>query len=324
MPVDPANRLMLSVHYYTPWDFCGDNAGIEHWGTVSDVEEMNSLLGSLTKFTDMGYGVVLGEWGVLDNEGEDRLTWFTNFLDNCDKYGFVPILWDTGYTPGYHSLFDRVVTHTIVVPELLDLFQSRSIEARANKSIDDIIAAAVASMQAILEKAETRDETIIGDDEAIAWIMFTSSSWDMAYSVGDAYRPQRIAKGIEATDPEITGEGTYTVALDFTGTSDGFANGIAFSAVGIMNGERLFPGYYIHITQILINGEEAEIVGLPYTSSDNNITTRVNLYNEWVTRVPGEARMFEGDINDASPTILENYLTKRIQTISITFDYIAP
>jgi len=325
MPTDSADRLLLSVHYYTPWGYCGDTSGIGTWGRTSEVEEMNNLLGSLTRFTDMGYGVVLGEWGVLDNEGEDRLTFFTNFLDNSDKHGFVPILWDTGYTPDHGRLFDRNDTLTIVAPEILELFQRRS-AAREGKSVDEVIEAAMISMAATLEKAAERKETVLSADEAIAWLMFNSGTWDMEYSVGDNYRPERIASGMVATDAEITGEGTYTVELDFTGTAQGFADGIAFSALAIMNGEIIFPGYYIVITELLINGVQAEYVGLPYTTNDNPVTTRVNLYNEWVRAVPPEARVHPstGSIADASPVFMEKYILTQIETISITFDYIAP
>ena len=323
MPSDPANKLMLSVHYYTPWSYCGDRASVASWGRTSEALQMNDLLGSLTKFTDMGYGLVLGEWGVLDNDGEDRLTFFTNFLDNCDKYGFVPMLWDTGYTPGRSSLFDRHLTHTIVAPDILELFQSRS-AAREVKPVDEIIEAAQVSMAITLEKAALREETVLSADEAMAWIMFNSGDWSVGYSVGNDYLPEQITKGMIATDAQITGEGTYTVALDFTGTADGYANGIAFSAVGLINGETLFPGYYINITELLINDVQAEYTGIPYTTNDNPVTTRVNLYNEWVSAVPQGARVFEGNITDASPTFLENYISVRIRTIKVTFDYIAP
>ncbi|MGN1120142.1 MAG: glycoside hydrolase family 5 protein, partial [Oscillospiraceae bacterium] len=43
MPEDTAeNKLLLSVHYYTPWDYCGTDA-IMQWGSPSDYDEMNNL-----------------------------------------------------------------------------------------------------------------------------------------------------------------------------------------------------------------------------------------------------------------------------------------
>ncbi|MDR2570166.1 MAG: glycoside hydrolase family 5 protein [Oscillospiraceae bacterium] len=325
LPTDSANsRLLLSVHYYTPWSYCGDTSGVGAWGRTTEVEEMNELLGSLAKFVEMGYGVVLGEWGVLDNEGPDRLKFFTNFLDNSDLHGFAPILWDTGYDPQHGRLFDRNDTLTIVAPDILELFQSRSKAARADMSTEDIIAAAIESMAVTLQMAEERPETVLTADQAMAWIMFVAGGWGVQYSVGDRYQPESIAAGLVANDVEITGEGTYTVSLDFTGTSDGFADGFEFAAIGIMNGEILFPGYYINITELLINGVQAEYVGIPYTTNDNPVTTRVNLYNDWVNDVPPEARVWNADISEASPNFLENYRLASIETIEITFDYIAP
>ena len=318
------NRLLLSVHYYTPWSYCGDTSGVGSWGRTTEVEEMNYLLGSLTKFTDKGFGVVIGEWGVLDNEGPDRLTFFTNFLDNCDLHGFVPVLWDTGYDPLHGRLFDRKETHTIIAPEILELFQSRSTEARNDMTTDEIITAARESMDETLRMAEQRPETVLTADEAMAWIMFVAGGWGIQYSVGDRYQPETIAAGLVASDAEITGEGTYTVSLDFTGTSEGFADGFEFAAVGIMNGEILFPGYYIEITELLINGVQATYEGIPYTTNDNPVTTRVNLFNDWVNDIPAEARVLSGDLTNASPVFLENYRLTHIKTISVTFDFIAP
>jgi len=325
LPVDSVeNRLLLSVHYYTPWSYTGDTSGVGTWGRTTEVEEMNYLLGSLRKFVDMGFGVVIGEWGVLDNEGPDRLKFFTNLLDNADYHGFSPILWDTGWTPEHGRLFDRNDSLTIVAPEILELFQRRSVTARADMSAQEIVDAASLNMEETLRIAADRPETVLTADEAFAWIMWSSGDWSVQYSVGDNYQPEQIAAGLIATDVEITGEGTYTVALDFTGTDAGLSDGIAFSAIGIMNGEILFPRYIMHITELLINGTAAVFAGIPYTTNDNPVTTRVNLYNEWVGNIPEEARTIDGDLSNASPIFLENYRLAHIETISITFDFIAP
>jgi endoglucanase len=321
MPTDRVeNRLLLSVHYYTPWSYCGDTSGIGSWGRTSEVEEMNRLLGLLTKYTEMGYGIVLGEWGVLDNEGDDRLTFFTNFLDNCDQYGYVPLLWDTG------SVYNRAAAR-IAPAELAELFASRSREARTALTTEQIVASASESMALILQKSAERVETVVTADEAFAWIMFASGDWSTQYSVGDQYKPEDITPGVVATDAEVTaGAGTYTVALDFTGTAAGYADGMEFSAVGIINGEILFPGYYMQIVEVLINGEKARILGRAYTTNDNWVTTRVNLYNKWVSAIPVETARIYGarDLLGASAVILQNYIAERIETLEVTFEYIAP
>ncbi|MCL2084333.1 MAG: glycoside hydrolase family 5 protein [Oscillospiraceae bacterium] len=316
MPSDTADgKLLLSVHYYTPWSYCGDTASVGGWGTTGEIEEQNRLLEMMTKYTERGYGIVLGEWGVLDNDGPDRLNFFTNFMDNCDLYGYSSLLWDCD------NLYSRD-RFEIIDEDIAKLYKSRSAEARASVSVEEIIDLASVNIAWTLRKAANRPETVITADEAFAWIMFSSGDWSMTYSVGDVYKPESITAGMEAVDVEITGAGTYEVSLDFTGTDAGYADGIVFSAVGLINGEILFPGYFMELKEVLINGEPAEFAGRPYTTSDNGICTRVNLYNEWVSQIPDEARVPDGDLADASPIPLENYIGERIETIAVIFEYI--
>ena len=130
-----------------------------------------------------------------------------------------------------------------------------------------------------------------------------------------------VTAGVVPTVAEVTGPGTYTVGLDFTGTMDGYAKSTAFSALGINNGEILFPGYFIDIKEILINGEPYEMKGKPYTTSDDGTCTRANLYNSWVKSIPKEARVRDGDLMGVTPVPLDRDEFERIETITITFDY---
>jgi endoglucanase len=335
MPADSVkDKLILGVHYYTPWAYCGDTSGVGGWGTTSEVEEMNDLLGRLTKFTEQGYGILLGEWGVLDNVGIDRYNYFFNFLNLADKYGYATTLWDTGgvYCRAAHRIAARN-NDDDAIDKIAELFKSMSLEARRDMTIDEIIEAAEANLALSLEIAENRPQFVYTADEAFAWIMYASGDWSVQYSVGDQYRPDNKPGGLVVTDVEVTGPGTYTVGLDFTGTQEGFANGFEFAAVGIVNAEILWPGYIMELTEVLINGEPAEFKGFPYTTNDNPVTTRVNLYNHWVggfddgewhfaDSPPSEARVPAGiNILDASPEPLYNYRLTNIETLVITFDY---
>ena len=166
----------------------------------------------------------------------------------------------------------------------------------------------------------------VTDDTCVAWIMFSEGSWALSYSVGDVYTPDSMTPGIVPTDAEITGPGEYTVALDFTGTEKGYAENVAFSAVGISNGERLYPGYCIQITACEINGTPVKFKGRNYTCSDDGKCTRTNLYNEWVDMKKvgkAEARVLIGDLTGISATPLDrgDPLMSRIETISVTFTY---
>ena len=61
--------------------------------------------------------------------------------------------------------------------------------------------------------------------------------------------------------------------------------------------------------------------GRNYTSSDDGLCTRSNLYNEWVPAVPDDARTRGGGTTGCTPTVLEKECGE-IQTIEITFDYV--
>lgn len=328
MPADTLeNRLLLSVHYYTPWGFCG-GPSVSRWGREKDYTEQNELLAMMTKFTDLGYGIVFGEYSVaLASDGsvkEHAGMFFENFLDNCDLYGFCPVLWDCSnyFVRKDKAFFDE---------KTADLFKSRSFSAQSKMSGEEIRNAAVARMDAALAAAVLSDaaaaeagETIsIGDEKAVAWIMYNSNDWTISYSVGDVYDPISRTDGLIATDVEITGAGTYTVAIDFSKTEAGYANSMAFAALGIANGELLFPGYIVEIKEIKVNGSVYKPIAEPYTTSDDGICTRVNLYNGWVDTLPEEARNASGDLSKASAVIIDNRTERlrRTETLEITFEY---
>ena len=328
MPTDTAsNKLLLSVHYYTPWTYCG-SSGDASWGTENHYNTQNELLEKMTKFTEMGYGVVFGEYAVLTRSDgslkNNTIEFITNFLDNSDLYGYVPVLWDT-------NAFFKKDALEIVDSELATLFQNRSYQVQSAFSMEQIQNFAQLSMAEALAVAIENDlnnpdgPIIVGDEIAIAWIMYTSNDWGVTYSVGDAYDPTLATAGIVATDVIIEEAGTYTIALDFTGIETGYATSTAFSAIGISNGELLFPGYLIQITEILINGTHYALTGIPYTTSDDGVCTRVNLYNQWVSQVPDEARVLIPIQKPyASAVVIDRTEWTEIYTIQITFNYINP
>lgn len=324
MPKDTIpDKLLVSVHYYDPWNYCGTDSGTQ-WGTHGEYETQNADLKKMTKFTEQGYGVIIGEYGVLakdDGTLKDSITAYTeNLLDNCDLYNFVPMLWDT-------STFFVRSELTFSDDDLLALYTSRSYAAQEKTSEEELAAAATERMDTALANAPEVFDTSIDVstlDGSIAWIMFNSRDWSVAYSSGDSYKPDDKAAGLVATDAVIDGAGTYTISLDFTGTDAGFAEGTAFSAIGISNAEVLYPGYMIDIKEIEVNGTPYELTGTPYTTSDNGICTRLNLYNEWVTDIPDTARIMGGNAADAAATVVDNETLGQIKTLKITFDFVAP
>lgn len=315
MPTDIVeNKLLVSVHYYDPSNYCIFTS-VEDWGSKQEIQYMNDTLKMMTQFTEQGYGVVIGEWGVLfENNAvkNNRTLYMENYLANCDLYGYCPVLWDC------NNMYNRY--NCALIEEYKDFFLTRNYEAQTKLTMENVKETAEYRMAEILEAAPEAEA--LAPDEAKAWIMYTSSDWSTSYSVGDTYAPASATAGLVATDVEVTGEGTYTVALDFTGTSAGYANGVTFCAVGIGNGETLFPGYIMHVTEIKLNGETVSMTGLPYTTSDDGICTRVNLYNAWVTTLPVEARSMMGSVNNCTPCPLDQNLFGEVKTMEVTFRYI--
>ncbi len=320
MPTDTAqNKLLISVHYYTPWNYCGENA-LQQWGSPTDYEEQNKLLKSMTKFTDQGYGVIIGEYAVLTNNHKpknDSDKFYTNFLDNCDLYNYVPMLWDC------NNLYDKTECK-ITDESMAKLFGDRSLSAQSSLSDEEIKKNAQDSMDAALKKAEeelSKDISVpASDDYAVAWIMYNSKDYNVSYCVGNVYDPTSMTAGVKAENVKIEGDGTYEVSLDFSGV--GTAKGIAFSALGISNGEKLFPGCTIKIEEIKVNGEPITMTAPGYTSSDDKICTRVNIYNEWVSSVPKDARSIDGTVpEDAAAIIIDPKDFNSIDSISVKFTF---
>ena len=317
MPEDSADsKLLLSVHYYTPWDYCGTD-GVNQWGSPSDYDEQNGLFEKLSKFSDQGYGVVIGEYAVMMKNGgikADTDRFYSNLMDNCDLYDFCPVLWDC-------SNFYKRITNTLSDEKLAELFSERAVANEAGKTTEEIKSEAKSRIEETRTNAESEAMADVelppSEDAAIAWIMFQSSDYTKAYSVGDTYDPTNKTKGIREKNTLITGAGTYTVSLDFS--ECGAAKGVAFSALGISNGEDLFPGYTYTIDKILINNAPYDLDGREFTTSDDKHCTRVNLYNGWVSSLPKEARTTDGDLTDCSAQIMNIGDKTTIESISVTF-----
>lgn len=326
MPKDTADsKLMVSVHYYDPWSYCGASsaASATKWGKVSDYEYMDQQLAKMTKFTEAGYGVVIGEYGALpcsDGLKDNTLAYHTAFLDACTKYNLTNCLWDCS------GLYKRV-SQTFADDDILAMYQEKRQANEEGQDYADVQAAAAAEAAAAAAEAPVtfqQDAVVVDDQTALAWIMWTDGSWALTHSVGDTYNADSISEGLVATNAVITGEGKYTVGLDFTGTAQGYSASVAFAAIGISNGEALYPNYLVNIKEVRINGEIYRLKGRAYTTSDDGLCTRVNLYNEWVTSVPKTARLPGGNLAGATPTPINrnDAVIAEIKTIEIDFEYV--
>jgi endoglucanase len=316
MPKDTQKgKLLISVHYYNPSNYC-INSSVNNWGSKDDYQTMNDLFKKMTKFTAAGYGVIIGEYAVaLNQDGsvkKNTVDYLGNLLNNCDLYGYCPMLWDCS------SLFKRTEL-SFMDKGAAKLYMDHRLANEKGKSKKDIETAAQAALTAAASKAQVAAGVAAG--QAVAWIMFSSGDWSVSYSVGDKYNPASKTEGLVTVDPTITGPGTYTASLDFSGLKAGSITGVAFSALGIANGETLFPGYVIDIKEIKVNDTPIKLSGIPYTASDDGTCTRVNLYNAWVTKIPADIRMASGDPKKASAIPVNPASLVQVKKLTVTFEY---
>lgn len=129
LPIDAVNtRMMVEVHYYTPFQFCaldgdaswgkmfyywgnGHHSTIEpdrnaNWGEESTVD--NSFMKMKSKYTDKGIPVILGEFGAYRRNGTAHVPadpathndavdyWITYVTKQAIANGLKPFFWDTG------------------------------------------------------------------------------------------------------------------------------------------------------------------------------------------------------------------------------------
>lgn len=149
-------------------------------------------------------------------------------------------------------------------------------------------------------------------DEAVAYISFATGDWAAQYwNDGNDYAPVKL------TTQKVTGYGQYTVSADVSGVE---SKGLAFLDVEISNGEALFPNSFMQIDTVKINGEEVTLASKTYTTSDDEVTTRTNLFNEWVSDIT-EGRTLTGGLDGAtaSPVDREVYADTDIKSIEVTF-----
>jgi len=98
-------KLLISVHYYTPWQFCGMTADADWgkmmptWGTADDVKQLNQLFDKLKAFTSKNdIPAYIGEFNASDKkESASRIRWMTAVANAARIRGMIPVLWDTGH-----------------------------------------------------------------------------------------------------------------------------------------------------------------------------------------------------------------------------------
>ena len=114
MPVDPANKMAVSVHYYTPNNF-GLSDKAKSWGTTAEYAELNGYMKQLREtFVDNGVPVIIGECCVgmeisKKDDGEAR-EYIEATCREAYERGMCPVIWDITYAtnqPADNQVYNR-------------------------------------------------------------------------------------------------------------------------------------------------------------------------------------------------------------------------
>ena len=112
MPKDTVpHKLFISVHYYTPYTFCGLTEDADWgkmtmtWGSPTEVKELDKLFDLMKDFcTRNDVPAFIGELGVVTKkESASRVRWMSAVMNGALSRKMVPALWDTGDAVSRHA-----------------------------------------------------------------------------------------------------------------------------------------------------------------------------------------------------------------------------
>lgn len=172
-------RVIVSVHCYDPWDYCGtendktflwgekgdeiievngaDSRSKASWGNEDHIESQMEKL--KTTFVDKGYPVIIGEFGCIDktlaNPGipnqiaENRAYYDGFFAGTAASYGITPVYWDNGYNGKYgFGLFNRTTceqTQPELITAIVDAVKNKDPQTARNIDISRYTSASASS-----------------------------------------------------------------------------------------------------------------------------------------------------------------------------------
>jgi endoglucanase len=104
------DRLIISVHAYTPWQFALQLPGRTDFDMTEErsTRDIDSFMDGLyEKYIANGIPVVLGECGALDKSGNltDRTEWAAYYFASAAARGMPAIWWDNGAFSGNGEIF---------------------------------------------------------------------------------------------------------------------------------------------------------------------------------------------------------------------------
>lgn len=139
LPTDTVEqRLIVSVHAYTPYSFALQMPGVKEF-KLEELAEMNDITFFMnqlyTRYVSQGIPVIIGEFGALSkNNLQDRVDFTAYYVANATARGMPCFWWDNNAFTGNGELFGLLNRQKLEFPfpEIVDaLMQYSGIELTA-------------------------------------------------------------------------------------------------------------------------------------------------------------------------------------------------
>ncbi len=301
------SRMMLSVHYYTPWDYCGTEEmkgylwgeyggnlikqyrfpkmARPNWGDEAYLDDLFQQLHD--KYVANDIPVVIGEYGAIDKSTavpdfggqiQGNRAYFNGYVaGKAASLGIIPMYWDNGFNGVYgFGLFDRT-TYEQTQPEII----STIVKAVADKNPQ-------AGLDVVIENTVEKSSEVhayLGIQTEI--YTFRNSYSDSSYGAATEHfntlikwgeDDEIIDTGATFTDATITGDGTYSVGVsgyDFSADS---------SKLNMLFVSTDFPYYNTtKVSDVVLKCDDQEIpIDKPVIMADdagNMYIELINIYN---------------------------------------------
>lgn len=97
-----ANRLIVSVHIYTPWNFCGQKSDKMESETTYSTDKLKTnekeVKPLYDTYTSKGIPVVVGEYGCINKDNTTERAFYLEGMNRIfRKYKCIGVYWDQGW-----------------------------------------------------------------------------------------------------------------------------------------------------------------------------------------------------------------------------------
>ncbi len=123
LPTDTVeNRLIVSVHAYTPYSFALEMPGTNVFDaeTQPDMNDITTFMNQLyTRYISKGIPVIIGEFGAVSKDNlQDRVDFTAYYVANATARGIPCIWWDNNHFKGDGERFGLLDRATCTFPDM--------------------------------------------------------------------------------------------------------------------------------------------------------------------------------------------------------------